>query len=147
MFWSFSELDADTLIRRLDALGITMKVSGRSLELRPGSRVPRNLHDEIRRHKLDLLNRLARQPSDSELIELVRTVNAQGYVLLWSNVLRDTIAFVKSYEDAGSVPRHFTIYTVDELMEIFGDQTPSPSSLKLIHEAKKHGGRITGEGQ
>ena len=48
----------DTLIRRLDELGVTMSTNGEHLELRPGSRVPQDLHDEIRRHKLDLIDRL-----------------------------------------------------------------------------------------
>jgi hypothetical protein len=56
------------------------------------------------------------------------------------------VAFVQTDEDAHNVPSSFTIYTVTELMEVFGDGTPSPGSLKLIHEAKKRGGRIVGKG-
>jgi len=48
----------DTIISHLDELGVTMSTNGEHLELRPGSRVPQDLHDEIRRHKLDLIDRL-----------------------------------------------------------------------------------------
>ena len=65
-----------------------------------------------------------------------------GYCLLWSNVLSDFVAFVRTDEDAKAVPRYFTVYNLAELLEVFGDEAPSPSALKLIHNAKKFGGRI-----
>ena len=59
---------------------------------------------------------------------------------------KDLVAFAQTDADRDNVPPDFTTYTITELMEVFGDGTPSPGSLKLIHEAKKHGGRIIGGG-
>ncbi len=52
------------------------------------------------------------------------------------------MAFIASFEDAEQVPIAFITYTLDELVEVFGSETPSVGSLRLIHLAKKHGGRI-----
>lgn len=138
-------METTDIIRRLDALGVVMSANGGTLELRPGSRVPEELHEEIRRHKADLLNRLACVPTDSELAEIVRLVQEIGFALLWSHTLQDTVAFVQTQEDALRVPCCFVIYTVAELTVLFGDSPPSTSALKLIHKAKKHGGQIVSD--
>ena len=136
-------MDIDTIISRLDALGVTMTASGSRLDLRPGSSVPGDLQVAVRLYKLDLIDRLPPElPDDAELVEIVGRVWDQGYVLLWSNVLSDFVAFVRTDEDAKAVPRYFTVYNLAELLEVFGDEAPSPSALKLIHNAKKYGGKI-----
>jgi len=137
-------MNTDTLIRELVALGISMSVNGERLELRPGSMVPEDLQSEVRRCKSDLIDRLKIQHSgDSELSELVSQVSEYGYVLLWSVVLRDAVAFVRSNEDANSVPRGFIIYTLDELISLFNGDQINEGSLRLIHQAKKFGSQIT----
>ena len=137
-------MDTDTLIRRLNALGVAMSANGDRLELRPGSRIPADLHDAIRLHKAALFDRLApHTPDDDELTDIVRRVIDNGYCLLWSHVLRDFVAFVRTVEDANSVPRHFTVYYLDELMQVFGGRAPhTPDALRLIHRAKQFGGKI-----
>lgn len=143
-FWRCSNLDTDTIIRQLAELGISMAANGHLLRLRPGSRVPEQLRKEIRRHKSALLNHIAlRRPLDSELGDIVRLVRECGYVLLWSNVLEDTVAFVASDIDVKTLPLGFTPYTLDELSLLFADGSLSEDSLRLIHQAKKHGGTIT----
>ena len=140
-------MNTDTIIRRLDELGITMTAQGDRLDLRPGSRVPQELQDAIKVRKLDLMDRLPPElPDDAELVEIVGRVWDQGYVLLWSKVLQDTVAFTRTFDDAKHVPIAFTVYTLDELLEVFGGEPPSIGALKLIHQAKKYGGRIIGEG-
>ena len=63
-------MNVDAINCRLAALGISMSVSGERLDLRPGSGVPMELRDEVRRHKLDLLEKLTNQHiDDSELAE------------------------------------------------------------------------------
>ena len=131
-------MNTDTIIRRLGELGVTMTASGDRLDLRPGSRVPDDLQVAVRLHKAALLDRLAaRVPTDEELAEIVRQVREQGHVCLWSHVLSDFVAFVQTDEDAKVVPRFFTVYTAADIMEVFGDETPDPGSLKLIHESQK----------
>ena len=136
-------METETIFRHLSELDISVRADKGQIVLNPGDRVPVGLREEIKLHKADLLDQLT---DDSELIEIVRQVRQQGHVLLWSNVLQDLVAFAQTDADRDNVPPGFTTYTVAELMEVFGDGTPSPSSLKLIHETKKHGGRIIGEG-
>jgi len=42
------------------------------------------------------------------------------------------VAFAQTDADRDNVPPDFTTYTITELMEVFGDGTPSPGSLKLV---------------
>ena len=136
-------MNTDTLILELVALGISMSVNGERLELRPGSMVPEELQSEVRRRKFDLIDRLTNQNiHDSELTKLVRQITEYGYVLLWSVVLRDAVAFVHCNEDAISVPRGFVIYTLDELVWLFNGDPVNQDSLHLIHKAKQYGGKI-----
>ena len=136
-------MQADTIILRLYELGISIQSIDGQIELRPGSVVPEELQTEVRHHKSELLSRLVpRQPLDSELTDILNRVRLRGYVLLWSTVLQDTVAFTRTFDDAKHVPIAFTVYTLDELVEVFGSETPSIGSLRLIHLAKKFGGRI-----
>ena len=132
-------METETIFRRLAELEVSARADNGQVVLKPGDRVPAELREQIRLHKADLLDQLT---DDSELVEIVRQVREQRHVLLWSSVLQDLVAFVQTEADRENVPPSFTIYTVAELIEVFGDGTPSPGSLKLIHEAKKRGGRI-----
>ena len=132
-------METETIFRQLAELDVSVRADHGQIVLNPGDRVPKGLREEIRLHKADLLDQIT---DDSELVEIVRLVKDQGHVLLWSNVLQDLVAFAQTDVDKEDVPPSFTIYTVAEIMEIFGNGTPSPGSLKLIHQAKKHGGRV-----
>jgi len=59
-------------------------------------------------------------------------------------VLKDLVAFYKTETDPKKIPAGFVAYSDQELRELFGDgkSAPSPKHLRLIHEAKKHGGQI-----
>ena len=84
------------------------------------------------------------QATDTELADLEKQVNTKGYVLLWSNLLADFIAFYRSEADLQLIPDWFVPYSQRELWELFGEgeSGPSPNGLRLIHEAKKQGGRV-----
>ena len=136
-------MKTDTIIRRLSELGVSLSLNGEVLEMRPGSKVPHDLKEEVRSHKADLIGRLVPYtPSDSELVEIERQVYGQGYVLLWSTILTDTVAFVQTDADRQHIPPGFTVYTLDELTTLFGDKAPSPDSLRLIHQGKRFGGNV-----
>ena len=136
-------METETIFRHLAELDVSVRAERGQVVLNPGDRVPVGLREEIRRHKADLLDQLT---DHSELIDIVRQVRDRGYVLLWSNVLQDLVAFAQTDADRENVPSSFTVYTIAELMEVFGgDRMPSPGSLKLIHAAKKHGGQIRSE--
>jgi hypothetical protein len=84
------------------------------------------------------------QATRQELEEIVARVHGEGYVLLWSTVLRDLIAFYRDAEARSKIPSGFVPYSEAELEELFGDNKPPlpTSTLRLIHEAKKHGGHV-----
>ncbi len=80
---------------------------------------------------------------DQELTEIENRVLTKGYVLLWSNTLNDFVAFYKTEADRGKIPPGFVPYSDKELWELFGkNSSPSKHTLRLIHEAKKLGGRV-----
>ena len=108
--------------------------------LEPASRVPKELMNEIKQYKDDLLDVL---PKDAELDDIVRHVREDGYVLLWSNVLEDSVAFIHDDFDPVRLPHGFGPYTLSELSKLFADGSLSADSLRLIHVAKKHGGKVT----
>ncbi len=72
-----------------------------------------------------------------------------GVLLLWSDTLQDTVAFVRSEAELSCVPAGFVPYLDSELRELFpqGKPPPTPGHLRLVHEAKKlAGARVTGQG-
>jgi hypothetical protein len=83
----------------------------------------------------------------AEAEKAAKIVARDGYVLLWAETVRDFIAFVQDEGMAVRVPPGFVIYTDAELNELFGKgKVYSPATLRLIHEVKKEGGKITGGG-
>ena len=133
-------MTTDSIIEQLDDLGVSITSNGEKLSLKPASRVPEQLMNEIRLYKSDLLDVL---PNDEELDDIVRHVRDDGYVLLWSNVLEDSVAFIEDDFDPERLPTGFIPYTVDELLKLFADTSLSADSLRLIHVAKQYGGKVT----
>ena len=82
------------------------------------------------------------QCRDKELAEIVDRVHREGFVLLWSRILEDFVAFYRDEEARGKIPPGFVPYRDNELSEIFGKQPMSRDKLKLIHEAKKLSGCV-----
>jgi len=83
-------------------------------------------------------------PADyQELTEIEARVERDGYVLLWSNILNDFVAFYKTEADREKIPPGFVPYSDKELFELFGkSSSPRKHTLRLIHEAKKLGGCV-----
>jgi len=53
-------------------------------------------------------------------------------------VLEDAVAFIASDKDADVLPPGFVPYTLDELLQLFGDECLSADSLRSVHRVKKH---------
>jgi hypothetical protein len=150
MCWRFN-MEATAILDKLHSLGIGVTVSGDKLRLEPGSSVPKELVEELKAHKPEVLCLLklrgyrlrypGNQVTDQELTEIEARVERDGYVLLWSNALNDFVAFYKTEADREKIPPVFVPYSLAELDCLFGHGKP-PASLKLIHEAKKLGGRV-----
>jgi hypothetical protein len=108
---------------------------------------------EVKQHKdeliriLKLRNYRPKYPesevTDKELAEIVTRVYSEGYILLWSTVLQDLIAFYKNETFKAKIPAGFVPYRLSELFELFGSKKHlSVSKLRLIHEAKKQGAKV-----
>jgi len=82
------------------------------------------------------------QATDDELEEIAESVRTEGYVLLWSKELSDLVLFYRDKETKSEIPPGFVPYSVKELCELFGGNPVSEHELRLIHEAKKRGGRV-----
>ena len=150
-------MNAGAILERLENMGIQITIAGDKVQLRPGSAVPPELLSEVKAHKSELIKILKLkgyhlkysepEATDNELAEIKARVDVEGYVLLWSTVLQDLIAFYRDEEARGNIPPGFVPYSEAELRELFGggNAGPSPKSLRLIHEAKKHGGHVTSQ--
>ena len=133
-------MTTDSIIKQLGDLVVSIQSMGGMLSLKPAGRVPEQLVNEIKLYKSDLLDVL---PKDAELDDIVRHVREDGYVLLWSNVLEDSVAFIEDDFDPARLPHGFVPYTLGELSKLFTDTSLSADSLRLIHVAKQHGGKVT----
>ena len=141
--------------------GITLKVEGDKLLYHPASVASEELISTLRQHKSEIIGLLKNQASTQsdpqlkacrlkypdaritgeELEQIAQRVQSEGYVLLWSTVLDDLVAFYHDEESRGKIPPGFVPYSEGELNKLFGGQKQvSIAALKLIHEAKKAGG-------
>ena len=146
-------MEATAILDKLHSLGIGVTVSGDKLLLEPGSSVPKELVEELKEHKPEVMGLLklrgyhlrypGNQVTDQELTEIENRVLTRGYVLLWSNSLNDFVAFYKTEADREKIPPGFVPYSDKELFELFGkSSSPRKHTLRLIHEAKKLGARV-----
>jgi hypothetical protein len=67
---------------------------------------------------------------------IARRLKEEGWVLVWSSVVNDQIAFVWDERTLSQVPANVVPYTRAEVKHLVGSD---PGMLKLVHEAKKHG--------
>ena len=116
--------------------------------------IPPGLISDLRRYKPQVRELLAAKrnyqsvyPPDQrqeELEELVRRIEREGYVLVWSNLLEDLLAFHRDDVSPAIIPADFVLYTDRELRHLFGEGKPEPSdeTLRLIHQAKKTGAQV-----
>jgi len=144
------------LVEQAKAMGAIFEVTTDGVTVRrPQGPLPSALLTELRRHKEEIRAELAKSQykpvfphpdqRDDEMTELVRRVEDEGYVLLWSNVLQDLVAFHRNDVDPATIPAGFVPYSEEELRHLFGEDgaEPSPDRLKLIHAAKRTGTVIT----
>jgi hypothetical protein len=145
-------MDATAILDKLSNLGVSVEVRGDRLRLAPGSRVPAELVDELKAHKDEIISTLKLkgyrqkypepQAGDEELEEIAVTINIEGYILLWSTVLNDLVAFYRDGDGRGKIPPGFVHYGIDELSRFFSEKRLSTHELRLIHEAKRHGADV-----
>ena len=78
----------------------------------------------------------------TELQEIARRVEEEGYVLLRSTLLDDFVAFYKTEADRERIPAEFVPYSDRELQTLFREDDPewSAERLRRTHMAKKIAG-------
>jgi len=107
--------------------------------------LPDDLRAELRQHKSEILALLRRSQPQWHAQEIAQRVAREGICLFWSDLFGETVAFIRDDSQRGNVPADLVAYTSQELLELFGDgkSTPSPDTIRIVHEAKKQGGHIT----
>ena len=145
------------LVEQATAMGAIFEVTTDGVTVRRSQGpLPSALLAELRRHKDEIRAKLAKRryrpvfphpdQRDDELKDLVRRVEEEGYVLLWSNVLQDRVAFHRDDVDPATIPTGFIPYSEEELCYLFpeDEHATSENALRLIHKAKAKGARISG---
>ena len=145
------------LVDQAMRMGATFQVTTDGVTVRrPQGPLPSALLAELRRHKDEIRAELAKRryrpifphpaQRDDEMTELERRVEEEGYVLLWSNVLEDLVAFHRDDVDPATIPAGFVPYSEEELRHLFpeDEHVPSENALRWIHAAKTTGWRISG---
>lgn len=140
-------VNAATVLERLSAQGVqvTPRPNG-NLWLEPASKIPPDLLEAVRENKPAILAllprpRLAEGSPGWHAEEIARCVMEEGVCVFWSELLGETIAFVKDESCRATVPAKIVAYTCQELRRLF-DQNADDATLRLIHEAKKRGGVV-----
>ena len=139
---------AVAVLEKAKALGISVTSSGNKILLEPGSKVPPDLVQAIRQHKGEILAlltkpKLVEGPPRWHAEQIARAVREEGLCIFWSEVFGEMVAFVRDDNQASRVPCGIVTYTEQELTELFGGHR-STKALRLVHEAKRHGGIVTG---
>ena len=144
------------LVDQAMRMGATFQVTTDGVKVtRPQGPLPSELLVELRRHRDEIraeLDKRRYSPAfphpdqrDDEMAELVRRVEEEAYVLLWSNLLDDLVAFHRDDVDPATIPAGFVPYSDDEVRHFSrGDGVSlSADALRLIHAAKRTGAVIT----
>ncbi len=134
------------ILNHCKALGIILELSpdGQRLVLHYESPPPDDLRQELRQHKPEILSLLKPQAPIWHAHEIAKAVREEGVCIFWSDLFGEMVAFIKDETFKGRVPCGIVAYSDAELYKLFGStQSLSHDTLGLIHEAKRHGGKVT----
>ena len=71
-------------------------------------------------------------------VELQKRMDEKGYVLLWSELFQDYVAFYMRDDVLGHIPAKYVTYSDQELKDLFSEgKSLSQKRLKFIHSIKK----------
>ena len=74
--------------------------------------------------------------------KLEKHMKEKGYVLLWSELFQDHVAFYRTPEAKEKIPDKYTCYSEQELRDIFSKELFSAERLRYIHNVKKMFGTV-----
>ncbi len=143
-------MDIVALLKTAQQAGLRLWADGDSLQVEgPSSPGVLALIEDLRRHKPEILALLSQPqtvPGHREwhAREIARCVEKDGLCIFWSDLFGEMVAFIRDDSQRNSVPAGLVAYTSQELRELFGygQAGLSPQSLRLIHQAKKHGANV-----
>jgi len=124
-------------------LGIILEPSadGKHLDLHYQAPPPEDLRQLLKAHKKEIISQLKPQTPLWHAQRIAEAVQKEGVCLFWSDDFGEMVAFTRDDTHRSRVPCGIVVYTSAELNELFGDDR-SPKALRLIHEAKRHGGIV-----
>ena len=145
-------MSAPALLERLHSLGVSVRVDGDALRVKPASRVSPDLMEALRQHKAEVLRlltspqrlRTVDAPPSWHAEEVTRRVEAEGACVFWSELFNGLVAFVKDTSYKRHVPKDVVTYTCAELAEMDKAAPLDAALLLRVHQAKKiTGGTVT----
>ena len=106
--------------------------------------LPDDLRRELREHKPEIMALLRVRPPRWHADAIARAVQREGFCVFWSDVFGEIMAFIREEAFRSKVPCGIVVYTLQEIEELWGEDKPKipPETLRLIHEAKRTGGKV-----
>jgi hypothetical protein len=131
------------VLNQCKALGIILEPTpdGEHLDLHYQAPPPENLRQLLKAHKQEIISLLKPQKPLWHAQKVAEAVRKEGVCLFWSDLFQEVIAFIREESFRSKVPGNIVVYTDAELSELFGGNR-SPKALRLIYEAKRHGGIV-----
>lgn len=145
-------MNVTNALARLSSLGVKVtRLPEGDLWLEPASVIPPELLEAVKQQKRAIIAHLARPeladgPPEWHAQHVAQAVQREGVCLFWSELFGEMVAFVRDDSFLPHVPQGVVVYRDAELRHLFGEGKVSPSdgALKIMHAAKKAGGKVTG---
>ena len=138
--------EVERVLAQCKALGIILEPTpdGEHLDLHYQAPPPEELRQMLRQHKAEILSLLKPQTPLWHAQRIAEAVQKEGVCLFWSETFGELVAFIREESFRSMVPCGIIVYTLAEIEELWGEGKPKtpPETLRLIHETKKHGGKV-----
>ena len=119
------------------------------LKVRSPEPLPDALLQELKERKAEILDILRPRSKEWHAQEIASRVKADGLCVFWSEVFSEMMAFIRDESFRSQVPCGIVVYSLQEIDELWGEGKPQIplQTLRLIHEAKRHGGKVSEYGR
>ena len=91
-------MEAVELLNHLGTCGVSVSVDREELVLRPASKIPPDLLDEVRHHKDAIVQKLGQRYGDGELPTLDRPHEAEQELRRWMDYAADPKRFAERFD-------------------------------------------------
>lgn len=135
------------ILDQCKAKGIILEPApdGEHLDLHYQAPPPEDLRQLLKAHKSEILSVLKPRKPLWHAVKIMQALEKEGVCLFWDGLLGEVVAFIKDESFHSRVPGSIVAYTRDEIERLYGEGKPKlpPETWRLIHEAKRHGGKIS----